>query len=209
MFLRVPDAGGDQRGDGGADGPLTRLVLQRQLIYGWMIRDVMPGVPVATLYQWRNRGYPTVPRDDRRGHRSPQLRRPQRPGHIQGVRRGLAGSAGSPPDNPSTRRDEPPPPRLPPISVPAGSPASVPARSRPGSQQWRGHASPVVIMTIPARFPTGRRWTGHTPLVVDEQADPATVAPFRAEGTVQLAPVTSAPARPAAAQAGQPGAVAG
>jgi DeoR/GlpR family transcriptional regulator of sugar metabolism len=46
-------------------------------------------------------------------------------------------------------------------------------------------------------------------LVVDEQADPATVSPFRADGAVLLAPVTSAPARPAAAQAGQPGAVAG
>lgn len=47
------------------------------------------------------------------------------------------------------------------------------------------------------------------PLVVDEHADPATVAPFRADGTVLLVPVTSVPARPAAAQAGQPGAVAG
>ncbi|MGO9077453.1 MAG: hypothetical protein ACLQDY_00195 [Streptosporangiaceae bacterium] len=42
-----------------------------------------------------------------------------------------------------------------------------------------------------------------------ERADPATVAPFRADGTVLLPPVTSAPARPAAAQAGQPDAVAG
>nr|WP_282190123.1 hypothetical protein [Streptomyces sp. S1D4-11] len=46
-------------------------------------------------------------------------------------------------------------------------------------------------------------------LVVGEQADPATASPFRADGAVLLAPVTSAPARPAAAQAGQPGAVAG
>jgi hypothetical protein len=46
-------------------------------------------------------------------------------------------------------------------------------------------------------------------LVVDEQADPTPVAPFRADGTALLAPVTCAPARPAAAQAGQPGAVAG
>ncbi|WP_097256945.1 MULTISPECIES: DeoR/GlpR family DNA-binding transcription regulator [unclassified Streptomyces] len=46
-------------------------------------------------------------------------------------------------------------------------------------------------------------------LVVDEQADPAVAAPLRAGGTVLLAPVTSAPARPAAAPTGQPGAVAG
>lgn len=46
-------------------------------------------------------------------------------------------------------------------------------------------------------------------LAVDERADPATLAPVRTDGMVLLAPVTSAPARPVAAQAGQLGAVAG
>jgi hypothetical protein len=35
MFVHAPDAGGDQRGDDGADGPLTRSVLQWQWIHGW------------------------------------------------------------------------------------------------------------------------------------------------------------------------------
>lgn len=58
-------------------------------------------------------------------------------------------------------------------------------------------------------FPYGAPLDRSYTLVVDERADPSTVAPFRADGTVLLAPVTSAPGRPAAAQAGQPGAVAG
>lgn len=58
---------------------------------------------------------------------------------------------------------------------------------------------------FPYWVPLDRPYT----LVVDEQADPATVAPFRTDGAVLLAPVTSAPARPAVAQAGQSGAVAG
>ncbi|GHD46005.1 hypothetical protein GCM10010317_021150 [Streptomyces mirabilis] len=66
-----------------------------------------------------------------------------------------------------------------------------------------GH-SKLGAAPFPYWAPLDRPYT----LVVDEQADPATASPFRADGTVLLAPVTSAPARPVAAQAGQPGAVA-
>ncbi len=47
---------------------------------------------------------------------------------------------------------------------------------------------------FPYGAPPDRPYT----LVVDEQADPAAASPFRADGTVLLAPVTSAPARPVA-----------
>jgi len=58
---------------------------------------------------------------------------------------------------------------------------------------------------FPYWAPLNRPYT----LAVDEQADRATVAPFRADGRALFVPVTCAPARPAAARAGQPGAVAG